>query len=82
MTEVSKGEYINKLDEVFNKCSNLYCRTITIISADVKLGTFIEYGVEHNEKYPILKAGDCVRISKYKIFLQKVALQIGLIKYL
>ena len=34
--------------------------------SDVNAGTYIEYGVERNEKDPKFKVGDHVRISKYK----------------
>ena len=33
---------------------------------NVKPGTYIKYGVEHNDKDPKFKVGDHVRISKYK----------------
>ena len=33
-----------------------------------KLVTYIEQGVEHNDKDPKLKTGDCVRIKKYDFF--------------
>ena len=32
----------------------------------VMSGTYIDCDVEHNDKYPKLKIGDQVRISKYK----------------
>ena len=33
---------------------------------NVHLGTYIDHGVEHNEKDPTFKVSDHVRISKYK----------------
>ena len=40
-------------------------------SIDVKSDSFAEYNEESNEKYPKFKAGDHVRISKYKNFFAK-----------
>ena len=33
---------------------------------NVRMGTYIDHGVEHNEKDLTFKVGDHVRISKYK----------------
>ena len=42
-----------------------------MISTDVKLGTFIDYGVESiMTKDPIFKVGYRVRISKYKNYFE------------
>ena len=51
MTVVSKNVYVDKLDEVVDKYNKTY-RTIKVKLADVKLGTYIDYGVEHNDKDP------------------------------
>ena len=32
---------------------------------DVKSSTYIDFGVENNDKYPKFEVGDHVRISKY-----------------
>ena len=48
MTVVSKNVYINRLDEVIGKTY----RSIKMKHADVQLGTYIVYGVEHNNKDP------------------------------
>ena len=45
-------------------------------SADVRPGTYIDYGVEHNNKDPKFKAGGHISISKQKNVFQKNALQI------
>ena len=45
--------------------------------ADIQLGMFIDYVLEHNEKSSKFKVGDHVRISKYKNILQSATLQIG-----
>ena len=41
-------------------------RTYKMKTADVQLGTYIEYGVGNNDKCPKLNVDDHVRISKYK----------------
>lgn len=33
---------------------------------DVKVDTYIDYGLEHNKKVPKFKVCDHVRVSKYK----------------
>ena len=48
---------------------------------DVKSNTYFNFSKKVNDKNPKLKIGD-VRISKRKIFLQKVAFQIGPTKFL
>ena len=49
---------------------------------NVRMGTHIDHGVEHNEKDLTFKVGDHVRISKYKKKSQKATIQIGLKKVL
>ena len=39
--------------------------------ADIQLGMFIDYVVDHNEKSSKFKVGDHVRISKYKNIFAK-----------
>ena len=59
MITVSKNVYINKLDDIVNQYNNTYHRTIKMKSFDVTCSTYINIGVENNDK-------DRVRISKYK----------------
>ena len=40
-------------------------------AANVQMGTYIEYGAEHNGKDSKFKVDDHVRSSKYKFFLGK-----------
>ena len=49
---------------------------------DVKPSMYIEFYKEDNKDGPKFKVSDHVRISKYKMVLQKVAVQIGLKKFL
>ena len=78
MSSVSKNVYINKLDDIVNKYNNTYHSTIKMKPVDVKSYTRIDSSKEVNNQNPKFKIRDTVRISKYKIFLQKVTLQIGL----
>ena len=71
MTLISKNVYIDKLDDIVNKCNNTYHSTIKMKSVDVKSITFIDSSKEINEKDPILKIGDTVRTSKYKNIFAK-----------
>ena len=65
MTSVSKNVYIDKLDDIVNKCSNTYHNTIKMKPAGVKSNTNIYSSKEINDKNPKFKIGDTVRISKY-----------------
>ena len=66
MTVVSKNVCIGRLDEIVDKYSKTYHRAINMKPLDVKVDTYIDYGVEHNGKDPKFKVGGHVRISKYK----------------
>ena len=63
--------YINKLDDIVNKYSNTYHRTIKMKPTDVKYNTFNNIAKEVNDKDPKFKVGDHVRISKYKNIFAK-----------
>ena len=65
MTLVSKNVYVDKLDDIVNKYNNTYS-TIKITPVDVKSNTYIDFGIENNNKDPEFKVNDHVRISKYK----------------
>ena len=41
MTSISKNIYINKLDDMVNRCNNTYHDTIKMNPADIKSSTFI-----------------------------------------
>ena len=70
------------LDDIVNKYNNTVHRTIKMKPIDVTGNSYAEYNEDFNKKYPKFKAGDHVRISKYKIFLLKDTLQIGQKKFL
>ena len=67
MTSISKNVYIDKLNDIVRKYNNTYHTSIKIKSIDVKDNTYIDFKKEVKEdKDPIFKVGDHVRISKYK----------------
>ena len=66
MTSVSKNVYIDKLDDIFNKCNNTYHSRIKMKPVDVNPNTYIDFNKKINDKDPKFKMGDIVTISKYK----------------
>ena len=77
MTSISKNVYIDKLDDIVNKCNNTYHRTIKMKPIYVKDNTYIDSMELHSEKKvnnnkdPKNKVGDYVRIFKYKNIFAK-----------
>ena len=69
-------KYIDKLDDMVEKYNNTYHSTIKMRPVDVKSNTYIDSSKEINDKNPKFIIGDNVRILKYKIFSEKVTLQI------
>ena len=65
MTSVSQNVYIDKLDDIVGQYNNTYHRPI------VKDNTYIDFKKEINDRDPKSKAGDHVRISKYKNIFAK-----------
>ena len=82
ITAISKNVYIDKIDDIVNEYNNTFHRTIKMKHVDVKDSTYIDFEKDVNDKGPNFKVGDCVRISKYKIFFLKDIHQIGLKKFL
>ena len=72
MTSISKNVYIDKLDDIVKEYNNKYHTSIKMNPVDVKDNTFIDFKKEINNKDPKFKAGDRVRISKYKNIFAKV----------
>ena len=66
MTSISKNVYIDKLDDIVNKCNNTYHRTIKMKPVHVKSSTYIDSSKEIDDKAPKFKIDYFVRISKYK----------------
>ena len=75
MTAVSKNVYFDVLDDVVNKFNNTIHRTIKMKLLDVTSDSYVEYNQDSNEKDPKFKAGDRVRISRYKKIFAKGYLQ-------
>ena len=71
MTSISKNVYIDKLDDIVDEYNNTYHTTIKMKPIDVKDITYINTSKEINNKDPIFKVGDRVRISKYKNIFAK-----------
>ena len=59
MTAVSKNVNTDKLDEIVDKYIKTCHRTTKMKSTDVKADTYIDDGVEYNNKDPRFKVGDC-----------------------
>ena len=55
MTSTSENVYINKLDDIIDKCNNTYHRATKMKPIVLKTGTYVDNDVENNEKMPNLK---------------------------
>ena len=62
MSSISKDVYVDKLDDIVDEYNNTYHRTIKMEPVDVKDNTYINFEKETNDKDPIFKVGDYVRI--------------------
>ena len=71
MTSISKNVCIDKLGDIVDDYNNTYHKTIKMKPIDVKDDTYIDFEKEVNDKVPKFKAGDYVRISKYKNIFAK-----------
>ena len=71
MASISKNVYIDELGNIVNEYNNTYHRTIKMKPIDVKNNTYINIGKELNDNDPKFKAGDHVKISKYKNIFAK-----------
>ena len=58
--------YIYKLDDIVEKCSNTYHKTIKMKPVGVKSSTYIDFDKKNNKENPKFKVADHVRTSKYK----------------
>ena len=82
MTAVSKNVYSEVLNDIVDNYNNTYYKTIKMKAIDLKSDSFAKYNEESNEKDPKLKAGDHVRISKYKDIFARGHTRNGLKKFL
>ena len=71
MTSISKNMYINNFDNMVNEYNNTYHSTIKLKPVNVKLSTYINFGVENNDGDTKFEVGNRVRISKDKNVLAK-----------
>ena len=71
MAAISKNVYFDVLDDIVNKYNSTVHRTIKMKPIDVISDSYAEYNEDSNEKDTKFKAGDRVRISKYKIVFAK-----------
>ena len=70
MTSISNG-YIDKLDDIMNKCNDTYHRTIKIKPVDVKPSMYIDFNKENNNEGSKFKVSGNVRIPKHgNIFVE------------
>ena len=71
MTTISRNVYIDKLDDIVNKYNKTYHNIIKMKPFDITSSTYIDFGIESNDKNPKFKVHDHVRMSKYKAFFAK-----------
>ena len=71
MTAISKNIYIDALEDIVSKYNNTIHRTIKMNPIDITSDFYAEYNEDSNKKDPKFKAGDRVRISKYKNIFAK-----------
>ena len=72
MTAISKNVYFDVLDDIVDEYNNTYHKTIKMKPLEmVGDDSFAEYNEESNEKDPIFKVGDHVRIPKSKNVFSK-----------
>ena len=62
ITSISKNVRIDKLNDIVNKYNNTNQNTIKMKPVDLRSSTFINFGVENNDKDPKFEVDDCVRI--------------------
>ena len=71
MTAVSKNVYFDVLGDIVNKYNSTIHRAIKMEPIDVTSDSYAEYNEDSNVTKLKFKAGDRVRISKYKNIFAK-----------
>ena len=71
MTSVPKNVYTDILNNIVNKYKNTCCNTDKMNSIDLKSITYIDFGIENNDKNPKFRVADLVRLLKYKNIFAK-----------
>ena len=64
LTSIPKNLCNDKLADIVNEYSNTFHKTIRMKPVDVNSSTYIDFGLENNEKHPKFEVGDHVRIPK------------------
>ena len=64
LTSIPKNLCNDKLADIVNEHSNTFHKTIRMKPVDVNSSTYIDFGLENNEKHPKFEVGDHVRIPK------------------
>ena len=75
MTSISKNVYIGKLDDIVNKYTNTYHRTIKMKSVDGNPSMYISINKKKIRKPPSLKLVIMLEYQNIKIFLEKSMFQ-------
>ena len=82
MTSISKGVYIDKLDDIVNKYNNTYHSTTEMKPANIKLSIYILTLINKiTKKIVTLKLVIILEYQNIVTFLQKVTPQIGVQKF-
>ena len=64
LTSIPKNLCNDKLADIVNEYSNTFHKTIRVKPVDVNSSTYIDFGLENNEKHPKFEVGNHVRIPK------------------
>ena len=64
LTSIPKNLCNDKLADIVNEYSNTFHKTIRMKPVDVNSSTYIDFGLENNEKHPKFEVGNHVRIPK------------------
>ena len=65
MNLIPKNVYIDRLDDIVYEYNNTYHSTIKMKPVDVNSSSYIDFGIENNEKSLKFEVGDYVRILKF-----------------
>ena len=71
MSSILKIGYIEKLDDLVNKCNGTHDSAIKMESVDLKLSRYIDVNKENDKESPKPKVGDHARIPKYNNLFSK-----------
>ena len=71
MSSILKIGYIEKLDDLVNKCNGTHDSAIKMEPVDLKLSRYIDVNKESDKESPKPKVGDHARIPKYNNLFSK-----------